>query len=72
MSKKPQQSEPGAFSRYSGMVIKMAVIIYAATWSGLKLDERWNNEVPWATLAFSLVGVSMAIYIIIRDTTPPS
>jgi hypothetical protein len=54
------------------MVIKMAVIIYAATWSGLKLDERWNNEVPWATLAFSLVGVSMAIYIIIRDTTPPS
>jgi len=51
------------------MAIKMAVVIAAAVYGGLALDERSETKTPWFTLILSLVGVGAAIYIVIKDTS---
>lgn len=61
---------PNEFYRYSGMAIKMAVVIFAGVYGGILLDEKWNLSTPWMTILLSLVGVAMAIYVVIRDTKP--
>lgn len=55
--------------RYSGMGIKMAVVIFAGVYGGQKLDEAMGNGTPWMTILLSLVGVAIAIYIVISDTS---
>lgn len=61
---------PNDFYRYSGMAIKMAVVIFAGVYGGMLLDEKWKLNTPWMTIVLSLVGVAASIYIVIRDTSP--
>lgn len=59
---------PNDFYRYSGMAIKMGVVIFAGVYGGQKLDARMANNTPWMTILLSLVGVALAIYFVISDT----
>lgn len=51
------------------MAIKMAIVIAAGVFGGQYLDEKFNNQSPWMTIILSLVGVGLAIYFVISDTT---
>ena len=55
--------------KYSGMVTKMGLIIAAAVFGGIKLDEYLGFKTPWMTILFSLLGVGLSMYVIIRDAT---
>ena len=66
--KKPKKSLPNALVKYSGMSTKIALAILAGVYGGKYLDEYWGLETPIFTLLLSMVGLSLALYIIIRDT----
>ena len=51
------------------MAIKMAVIITGGTLGGVELDKRTDLEFPVFTLVLSLLSVSAAMYLVIRDLT---
>ena len=51
------------------MGIKMAVVIAAGVFGGRYLDELLDNRNPWMTIVLSLVGVALAIYFVISDTS---
>jgi F0F1-type ATP synthase assembly protein I len=55
-----------AYSRYSTIAIQMAVIIIICTLGGVKLD-RWAGTEPWLTVILSLLGVSAAMWLVIRE-----
>lgn len=63
------KKNPNEALKYSGMAIKMAIVIAAGVFGGQYLDEKFNNQSPWMTIILSLVGVGLAIYFVISDTT---
>jgi F0F1-type ATP synthase assembly protein I len=61
--KKPLLS---GYSRYSGIAFQMGLIIFLGTYGGIKLDERLKIS-PLFTIVGSLGGITLAIYIVIKD-----
>jgi hypothetical protein len=47
----------------------MAVIIFLATWAGVKLDTWLALKIPIFTLIFSLLSVVLSLYYFIRGTS---
>lgn len=45
----------------------MAIIILIGVLGGRKIDEMFANETPWYTMVGSLLGVSLALYYVIKD-----
>ena len=71
MEQQQQPREPRRRSdqiiKYSSMATQMAVTIFIGVWGGKKLDEYLKNETPVFTLVFSLLGVVIAMYNVIKD-----
>lgn len=55
-----------AYSRYTTIAIQMAVIIFATTLGGVKLDEKTGTK-PLFTIILSLLGVAAAMWLIIKE-----
>lgn len=55
------------YARYSSLAIQMGVIIAVFVFAGQWLDEKYTTETPWFTVFLSLAGVSISIYIAIKD-----
>jgi len=55
------------YAKYSNMAFQMIAIIGLGTFAGLKLDQFMNLEFPVFTILLSLLSVSFAIYISIKD-----
>ena len=66
-SKKKQLND---YARYSAMGFQMAVIIFLATWGGVKLDEYLGMKIPVFTLSFSVLSVVLSMYYFIRGFLP--
>lgn len=65
-----QKDKPGQhnnYLRFSGIAVKMGVIIFAGVYGGLKLDEYLNFQKPVFVLIGSILSVALAIYSIIKD-----
>ncbi|MDY0342037.1 MAG: AtpZ/AtpI family protein [Lentimicrobium sp.] len=58
-----------AYARYSAIAIQMGVVIAGCTIGGFKLDQWLNLKFPIFTLVLSLLGVSAAIYLLIRTVS---
>lgn len=70
MEEKPKNEKKGsAYVRFSSMGIQMGVIIGFFTWLGTYLDKKQLNDTPVWTIVLSLVGVSGALYLIIKEVT---
>lgn len=65
---KPKRERPNEALKYTGIATKMAVIIGAGVYGGIKLDEQSSSDFPLWTLVLSIVSVILAIYQIIKDT----
>ena len=66
--KKSKKSLPESLIKYSGLSVKIAMAILAGVYSGKYLDEKWALETPIFTLALSMLGLALAMYIIIKET----
>jgi len=53
--------------KYAGMGFQMLAIIGLFTWIGIKLDSRSGNDQSIYTAVFSLIGVIIGIYTILKD-----
>lgn len=54
-------------NKYSGIAIKMALIITAGALGGNKLDEYFELEQPIITIILSLAAVALAMYVVIIE-----
>lgn len=54
------------YARYAGVGFQMVAIIGLFTFIGYKLDQNRNAKQPLMTALFSLVGVGLALYQVIR------
>jgi len=66
-SNSTRQSALSVYARYAGMGTQMFVIILLFAWAGKKLDVRSGNENLIFTALFSLVGVILGLYIVLKD-----
>lgn len=66
-SKNPLKKPLPNYVKYSNIAIQMAIIITAGVFGGLQLDKLLNWRIPIFTLILSLVAVSIAIYLAIKD-----
>jgi len=55
------------YSRYSGVVVQMIIIMLISVWGGMKLDELTGSETPVFTIVLSLLGVGTALYTTIKN-----
>ena len=62
-----QNQQLSSYTRYSGMVFQMGVIIFAGVFGGMKLDEKVKWEFPLFTLILSLFSVVAALYVVLKD-----
>lgn len=56
-----------AYARYSSIAFQMLVIILAGVFGGRELDHWLDMGFPVFTLIFTILGVLLAIYSVIRD-----
>ncbi|GIK69893.1 MAG: hypothetical protein BroJett020_11880 [Bacteroidota bacterium] len=64
-----KKNQPNDFYKYTSMASKMALVILAGVYGGKKIDEKLNLSFPVFTLILSIISVSLAIYIVIKDTS---
>jgi len=55
-----------AYSRYTTIAIQMVIIILGTTLGGVKLDQVASTK-PLFTVILSLLGVSAAMWLIIKQ-----
>lgn len=58
-----------AYARYAGIGFQMVAVIGLFTFIGYKLDQRRNADLPLLTALFSLAGVCIALYQVIKSVT---
>lgn len=52
---------------FSGLAIQMGVTIGLGAFIGIKLDEQFPNEYTVFTIVFSLLGVFISLYTLIKQ-----
>lgn len=68
MKEKPKK-QLNNYIKFSTMAFQMVAIIGVLTYLGVWLDEKYPNEYSAYTIIFSLLGVTGAIYFIIKQVT---
>ena len=54
------------YIKYSSLAFQMGGTIAFFSWLGLKIDEWQNTQQPFYTVAFSLTGVFLSLYLVIK------
>ncbi len=57
------------FVVFSAMSFQMIVLIGGGAWGGHLLDQRFQSEKPWYTILFSLLGIGISLYFVIRQAS---
>ncbi len=52
--------------KYSGMAVQMVGVLLVFVFAGTSLD-KWLDTDPWFTIVMSLLGVSGALYVSLKD-----
>jgi F0F1-type ATP synthase assembly protein I len=61
------QKQYAGYARYSGIAIQMFAIIAIGVFAGVKIDQWIEWKFPLFTVIFSLLFVSVAIFLATRD-----
>lgn len=56
-----------SYLKYSGMGFQMIATIGLFTYAGYKIDQGANHQTKWVTAIFSLAGVFVSLYLVIRS-----
>lgn len=62
-----EDNKAGSFIKYSAMGFQMLVTIGLFAFIGHKLDENQQNSKPILTAIFSVFGVFIALYQVIKQ-----
>ena len=65
------RKQPNPYLKYSNMALQMAAVIWLSVWGGNKLDQKFNNQIPIFTIVLSLLGISLAMYLVLKDLIKP-
>ena len=60
------------FVKFSSLSIQMIVLIGGGAWGGSALDQKVQNEKPYFTILFSLLGIGASLYFVIREASKMS
>jgi len=64
---RPKKNPLNNYAKYSSIAMQMLVIILIGVYGGYKLDELLEIKFPVFTILLSLISVSLAIYVAIKD-----
>lgn len=64
---KPGKKAVDHYLKYSSIGIQVALIAGVMAFIGVRLDDYFQNETPWFTLTFSILGVTGAMIKLIRS-----
>lgn len=53
--------------KFSSMAFQMMATIGGGAWGGHALDTHYHNEKPVWTIVFSLSGIAISLYLVIRS-----
>ena len=56
-------------AKFSGLGVQMIILIGGGAWGGKLLDARMQNEKPYFTILFSLLGIGASLYFVIREAS---
>ena len=62
--KEPRKSD---YLKYSSVGFQMAITIGLFAWLGNYLDERYQTEKPYYSIACILFGIAIALYQVIKE-----
>ena len=66
----PSKKQPNAALKYTGIGFQMLAIIGLGVFGGIKLDQ-WLHTTNVFTVILSLLSITSAIYIVIKDFIKP-
>ena len=69
MEEKKKKPFLAGYARYSSAAIQMGLIIFLGVWGGIKLDKKLNTS-PLFTIVGSLLFITLATYIAVKDVLP--
>lgn len=70
MDKKPKQEKPlNNFAILSGIAFQMGAIIAGGVFLGVWIDKKYPNDNSIYTVIFSLLGVFIALYNVIKQVS---
>ena len=55
------------YAKFTGLAFQMIAIIGGFAYAGYKIDEYRGSKTPIITAAFSLVGVVLALYQVVKQ-----
>jgi hypothetical protein len=55
------------FFRMANSGVQMAILIGVGAFGGRYLDEKYGNTIPGYTVTFSLLGVAIGLYLVIKE-----
>ncbi|MBV8255483.1 MAG: AtpZ/AtpI family protein [Chitinophaga sp.] len=67
-SNKPEDNRPGTIMRYAGLAFQMMTTLGLAVFAGYKLDQKIGWRFPVCLVIFSLLGLAIILWQIIKDT----
>ena len=62
-----QQKAMRDYARYSGIGFQMIAIILLGVFGGIELDKLVMYKFPIFTLIFTLTGVGLSMYVVIKE-----
>lgn len=62
-----QERAYGTWLRYSSLGLQFCLTLLLFLGSGVWLDARLETE-PWLTIVGALLGISGAIYVVVKET----
>ncbi len=72
MAKEKQKNKkdpkpPNRWVALTGAGIQMGIIIFVCAFAGDQLDEHFQNKTKWFSLALSLLGIFISLYLFIKQ-----
>lgn len=64
-SNKPKR--PNKFLQLTGVAFQMGATIFIGAYGGKMLDEKYPFEKKWFTMLFTLLGVGIALWNVVRQ-----
>jgi F0F1-type ATP synthase assembly protein I len=62
-----KKKQLNTYAKISSAVIQMAVVITLGAYFGQWLDENQAHHTPVWTIVFSLLGIALGLYLVIRE-----
>lgn len=59
------------YAKFSALAFQTGIIMFGFAYGGIVLDDYLDMSKPLFTLALSLVGIALALYLLFKDLLKP-